>query len=309
VEGNQTLIADDNIMTGEGAGVNIEGSYCRLTNNAMDGNIIVTDDYNEIDDNSGCGVIQVNRASGVLFPTFTALYNFVKDNTCQDLELNYANNNVLFGNNVVGPMSEGAEVNLFWSSNNFIYENQITANNGYDLALYQSSNNTIEANDIPYLTEGVGIDASNNNLFALNNFYGTSNSSISYVDDVIAPSTNIWSDKGLGNYWGNYQTRYPDAAEVGNTGIGSLPYVINKNNTDPYPLLSSYNISNASIQLPTWISSVSQPNPTSPQATPLPTPTPTAPEFPSLLVVVLLLLSMFSVAVIVRLRKTANLKQ
>jgi hypothetical protein len=312
VDGNQTLIADDNIMTGEASHLNIVGSYCRLTNNTMDGNVVITGDYNEIDGNSGCRAIEVNQADGVLFPTFTALYNFVKDNTCQDLELNNANNNVLFGNNVSGSPGEAIEVNLSWSNNNSIYENKITPNYDSvlaDLALYQSTNNTIEANNIPYASfEGVGIDASNNNLFALNNFYGTSNSSISYVGEVITPSTNIWSDKGLGNYWGNYQTRYPGATEVGNTGVGSIPYVIDENNIDSYPLISIYDISNASIQLPTWISSVSQPNPTSSQATPLPISTPSLPEL-SRLAILPLLLFLFCVAVVVRNRKTAELKQ
>ena len=145
-EGNNILLADNTIMTGDTTGVNIQGSNSRVTNNVMDGNIVVTGNYNQIDDNSGCfvdvGVSQVNGQ-------FSGTYNFVKDNTCQGLALAYSSNNVFFGNNIVGNSWEPSDIDISWSTNNFIYENQITGPNyGYGLRFWHSSNNTIEANGI-----------------------------------------------------------------------------------------------------------------------------------------------------------------
>jgi len=53
---------------------------------------------------------------------------------------------------------------------------------------------------------------------------------------------NTW-DNGYpsgGNYWSDYQTRYPNAAEIDSSGIWNTPYVIDSNNTDYYPLMGPY---------------------------------------------------------------------
>ena len=175
-----------------------------------------------------------------------------------------------------------------------------------------------------------------NNLFTLNNFYGTPHPYIPYVYDRssdpnyastgITLSVNIWNDNGLGNYWGDYLAKYPNATEVNSTGVGSIPYIINENNTDSYPLMTNYEISTASIQLPDWtnltlpdiiqtpIFPSPQPSTTvtppplllNPRPSSTPSSTSAVPEL-SLLVIVPLLLFLFFVAVIVRHRKTGNL--
>jgi hypothetical protein len=59
---------------------------------------------------------------------------------------------------------------------------------------------------------------------------------------------NSWDNGTLGNYWSAYQTKYPNAIEVGQTGIGNIPYLIerdeystreypNARNVDNFPLL------------------------------------------------------------------------
>jgi hypothetical protein len=50
--------------------------------------------------------------------------------------------------------------------------------------------------------------------------------------------TNAWDDGSMGNYWSDYQTKYPTATPVGN--IWDTPYVIDANNTDHYPLVNQY---------------------------------------------------------------------
>jgi parallel beta-helix repeat protein len=105
-------------------------------------------------------------------------------------------------------------------------------------------------------------------------------------------SLNSW-DNGYpsgGNYWSDYHTKYSNAIEIDNSGIGNKPYIINSNNTDNYPLLKLFS------NRPT-IGNVT----TSPTASP----TPTVPEL-SWLVIFPLMVSMLSVAVIVRHRKKVN---
>ncbi len=249
-KGNNILLADNKIMTGWSTGVNIQGSNCRVTNNVMDGNIIVTGDSNQIDDNSGCDYIGVGavQSSGI----FSGSHNLIKNNTCQGLSLTYSDNNVLIGNSLLGNSWEPSFIDITYSNNNLICENQIIGSNfGHGLRLFQSSNNTIQANAVTgFLVAGASFSISNNNLFTLNNFYGSPNSYAPYVSGDL--STNVWSLGHLGNYWGDYLTKYPDATEVGNSGVGNLPYVINDNNTDAYPLMSRYDISSVSIQLPDW---------------------------------------------------------
>lgn len=103
------------------------------------------------------------------------------------------------------------------------------------------------------------------------------------------PSNNIWDNGSVGNYWSDYESKYPNASEVDSSGIGNTPYVIDQNNTDHYPLLQqaySSNYTSTTASTPTATSS----------------PTPSIPEL-SWLAIIPLLLSMFSVAVILRHRK------
>jgi hypothetical protein len=51
------------------------------------------------------------------------------------------------------------------------------------------------------------------------------------VTDVV-----LWDNGYVGNYWSDYQSKYPNATGVGALGIGDTPYVIDDNNKDRYPL-------------------------------------------------------------------------
>ncbi len=131
-----------------------------------------------------------------------------------------------------------------------IVRNNITSTStGWDHAsagiiLYDSSNNTIYHNNFINNTRGVGIRSSINNTW--DNGY---------------PSG--------GNYWDEYQSKYPNASEIDNSGIWNIPYVIDTNNTDYHPLINQVDI--------TMMLSTPTPLPTT---TPSPTPTPSIPELP-----------------------------
>jgi hypothetical protein len=96
------------------------------------------------------------------------------------------------------------------------------------------------------------------------------------------------------NYWSDYSTKYPNATEVDHSGVGNTPYVfytVKNNGTlldvfeDTHPLMK-------------------------PVAIPLTGASPqvNVPEFPTLAILPLFI-SLLSVALIVRHRKTANLNQ
>ncbi len=98
------------------------------------------------------------------------------------------------------------------------------------------SNNLIAKNNVSH---ELAVSGSNNILYQ-NNFF---------LEDLPGMwSDNSWDNGSIGNYWANYSTRYPDATEIGNTGIGDTPYVIERDpyltknyphakNTDYFPLM------------------------------------------------------------------------
>jgi hypothetical protein len=43
-----------------------------------------------------------------------------------------------------------------------------------------------------------------------------------------------------GNYWSDYEEKYPDTAEIDGSGIWGTPYVIDENNQDNYPIIPEF---------------------------------------------------------------------
>ena len=173
--------------------------------------------------------------------------------------LNNSLNNIVTGNNIT---------NNLWGiriggSNNSVSENEIT-NNGYGIWLQEHSNNVI-GNKIVDNGHGIWLYGSSNSIignYIANNGNGTyictipfgpgsSNNIIyhnSFVNNTkqidgekgfaIPVSINIWDDGVEGNYWSDYEDRYPNARELNGSGIWNTSYVIDENNQDNYPLVS-----------------------------------------------------------------------
>jgi len=55
-----------------------------------------------------------------------------------------------------------------------------------------------------------------------------------------ANSTNLWDDGAEGNYWNDYEEKYPNASEVDGLGIWDTPYVIDEHNQDNYPIVPEF---------------------------------------------------------------------
>ncbi|MFW3145988.1 MAG: NosD domain-containing protein, partial [Thermoplasmatota archaeon] len=151
-----------------------------------------------------------------------------------------ADNNLIFYNRVEGNRF-GVILNSY-STFNTVSNNTIISNRelglyigGYDW-LYLNQYNTIEFNNI-FSNGGFGIDTKGrNNSIHHNNLIDNNRGRIQARDNGTA---NRWNtSSGLGNYWGDYRSRYPGAANNGKTW--SIPYKTNgtAGASDHYPLVT-----------------------------------------------------------------------
>jgi hypothetical protein len=123
---------------------------------------------------------------------------------------------------------------------------------GQGNSLYQ--NNIVDNDQQVLLNQTVG------NSVAVFNTWGS---------DIVA------LDNGqVGNYWSDYQTNYPNASEIDNSGIWNTPYVINASSTDRYPLMTEVDVSKFPLQLLQLQTSTSAPT-SSPLQTSIVSPSPT----------------------------------
>ena len=101
---------------------------------------------------------------------------------------------------------------------------------------------------------------------------------------------NSWDNGSFGNYWSDYK-----GSDANSDGIDDSLYYINSNNQDNYPLINQVSLpKGTSTSAPT-----SEPHPTEP------TTNPAIPEL-SWLAILPLLLSVFSIALLFRHRKTGQ---
>jgi len=151
---------------------------------------------------------------------------------------------------------------LCWTNNTIISSNNMTANGLWGIYLYSSSNNSITGNNVADNLRGVWLDfASNYNTIAGNNITGNAQSGLFIVNDsryntvyfnnfnfidslmrqVYAMDLpNFFDDGSHGNYWSDYQTKYPNATQT--NGVWNTPYSVDTNNTDHYPLVNQITV-------------------------------------------------------------------
>jgi len=101
-----------------------------------------------------------------------------------------------------------------------------------------SSNNTITSNTLK--NASIEINYAGSNTITKNNFFDC--------------RLTVWlSTQPLvdGNYWSEYTTRYPNAKEIGNTGVWDTPYKYWESVVDNHPLTKP--ISTTIPEFPSWI--------------------------------------------------------
>jgi parallel beta-helix repeat protein len=155
------------------------------------------------------------------------------------------------GNGYLSMDQQTAGIYIAGGASNVIKGNTLS-NNYNGVLLVESADNLIVGNTIancynPCGFSAVGINfwGASNNMIYHNNFLNNSMQAyggITIAAAGVAPlANNTWTDGHFGNYWSDYQTKYPDVREVENTGTGSLPYVIDEKNQDNHPLLEPFN--------------------------------------------------------------------
>jgi len=147
----------------------------------------------------------------------------------------YSNDNAIC-DNIVSHCDVGFR--LEYSNNNTIDNNAVTSNRftGIYLASY-SYDNTIKQNVIADNNRGINQLYSENNTIYHNSFINNTE-----LPEANTHSANIW-DNGYpsgGNYWSDYNGTDvysgPYQNTTGSDSIGDIPYVIDENNQDRYPL-------------------------------------------------------------------------
>jgi hypothetical protein len=247
-QGNIAINADGSVSPST-APIQQTGNTYTLTSD-VDGDIAV-EANNIVLDGKGytlLGGISLAQVSNV------TVKGFVITNTSMALqapmigiELDNTRNVMVVNNTITGIWSVLA---WNWGPYTGIYvvggnSNTITQNNLmynlYGMEFINTSHNLIVQNNItnhptssPYTT-GIRFAGASNNTIYHNNFVNCT-----YLLKV-SGSINAWDDGYLGNYWSDYKTKYTYAAEIDNSGIGNIPYSIDAQNIDRYPLTQPFN--------------------------------------------------------------------
>ncbi len=165
---------------------------------------------------------------------------------------NAVNGNYIAGNGVGIQLSDAVE--------NTVTFNTITENNGWGIELNGTQkNNVIHHNNFinNNVTEGLQVRIAGVwsfpelNTPPMNSFNEAPTDPFNPPEPeppkFVAGAANVWDDGKEGNYWSDYTSRYPNASEVGNTGVGDTPFFINENNMDLYPLMAPCETSTADL--------------------------------------------------------------
>jgi parallel beta-helix repeat protein len=181
------------------------------------------------------------------------------------ISLNDASNNLIANNTVSGFWSiqalnaiTFAGIYVMGGNSNVIKQNNLL-NNLDGMEFINTSYNLIVQNNVkgsqvwsPYITGICFCGASDNTIYRNNfvdNFY-----------QVYSDSINAWDDGYLGNYWSDYQTKYPSAVQIGDSGVYNVPYAIDAQNIDRYPLTQPFNSEFYAPKIPPKISLLSPVN-------------------------------------------------
>jgi len=168
--------------------------------------------------------------------------NNIANNNYTGIVIYDSSNNYIYGNNITAN-EEGIKFDS--SLNNSISNNNITDNDYSGILLwYLSDNNSVHGNNITNNNHGIDLVDSTNNSIHHNNFINNTKQVYDYAWDYpeTVPSKNIW-DNGYpsgGNYWSDYEERYPNATEIDDSAIWNIPYVIDADNQDHYPIIPEF---------------------------------------------------------------------
>jgi parallel beta-helix repeat protein len=250
-----------------------DGNVYAFTGN-IDGSIVVEKDDVVIDgagytlqgSGNGTGIEATNRSHVVItnneikeFDTGILLYES-SFSTILGNKINLASkqegilvrsttNSRIINNNIENCVSG---IYLDRSSRNItIRENDITGN-VYGVTLYEGYSNILFGNSIANNSVGIYVVVSEHNRIYHNNFVNNTDQfkfHWFWMPPFAGARDNLWgySYPYGGNYWSDYEERYPNATELDVPGIWNTPYLLAESNQDNYPLMAPITVFDAGM--------------------------------------------------------------
>ena len=267
---SNNIISDNHVASNSKYGINIDaGSKSN----------IISDNRIEFNGEAGVGINMVsasskgniisqnqitnNRGNGVLAYSVQEC-NIVGNNITLNRECGicflYSSSSNVVSENYIAENGVGIQLNA--AVENTVTFNTITENNGWGIELKDSQkNNVIHHNSFinNNVTEGLQV-----RIAGVWSYPGLNMPPVQPFDQAptepfnppepeppkfVGGAANVWDDGKEGNYWSDYALRYPNASEIGNTGVGDSPYYINENNMDRHPLMAPCDTSTADSAL------------------------------------------------------------
>ena len=243
---NGNIIVASRESSGEGNGISIIGSHTTVFSNKVNGGDtgIMTGpgSYNNITNNECVGA---SVGISFLLSSFSIVsQNVVHENDAFGVGIRAGGkSNTITKNNIInGSMG----MVLLSCSSSVFSDNSITEQR--ERAVWVDSSNHGNVIFRNYIAHNQGyavyftvtdFEAPTNNTFYHNTFLNNSHG----VQFTRPSELNSWDNGAEGNFWSDYQERYPNAIELDGSGICSTPYVIDENNQDNYPLINQVAIS------------------------------------------------------------------
>jgi parallel beta-helix repeat protein len=238
---NFTYVLTDNI-TSDTYGIVVERD-----NTIIDGNgytlqgflgfgscgIVLADKYSVGRDNVTVRNTQIKNfsygISGLGSSNIIVSGNTVTENSESGIWFAFSINNSIVGNNVA---NNDVGISLPYASDSSIVGNGIAENGDWGIYLYKAYDTIMRENNLTSNNYGIFLDDYSSSWVYHNNFAGNtiqaycSLSSITSWDDGYPSGGNYWSDYG--------------GLDANTDGIGDMPYVVDAENVDRYPLMKRW---------------------------------------------------------------------
>jgi parallel beta-helix repeat protein len=235
--------ANSSIRSHNALGINIQADNCIISDNIFQNNYIGIFCALQSSTTVTNNIITSSIKDGIRF--YAGSLNHFSDNTIVANAVSgialggYSN---IVSGNIIQKNVRGIGLG---ASNSVVFNNTIVSNVESGIFL-SGSKNIITANRVAANKYGVFITtqlaAPRENEFYHNNFENNWNNAFGNSSFLVESWDNGYPSGG--NYWSDYQSKYPNAVEKDSSGITNTPYIINSNNTDNYPLMTQFDTSN-----------------------------------------------------------------